>query len=452
MAPTLPPELERSIVVDYIGWHDNQTLQSCALVCRRLGYWSQTRLFHTITIGMGSYSDGPPRWSSKRKVGRLIPILETSPHLLSLVRRIFLHDSPPQLLAALASFYEAGVLDNLKLLVSAPALRTLELHYLRWNAGYFRCLLAHCSSTLTELRLLNCRDYAGGVTDYALPSFTQQCRPLPRINKLTLFFSSGAIAVLNEPAFSVVLTHMRHLVYQGSPHDSLGPLLRRNGQNVECLTVDTSDETLKDFHFDLLPSLCRLECQFSLESVGNVFKRLPDANRVTDLVLGSSSNVWQNNNNSLGHHALGLRLEHLVLRKLLCLRAVVVEVMSWYEPQPVPPETREKREKIVRAIERVDGALELKGLLSWAWHERFRALSLSANNYPPTAFSTLTDALPAVQLGVIFESLFAFSCPVAHSASSGHIPRLLCSALGYLLPPPAVVSHIPAPLALRQVI
>ncbi|KAJ7230234.1 hypothetical protein GGX14DRAFT_582516 [Mycena pura] len=220
-------------------------------------------------------------------MGCLIPVLETSPHLLSLVRCIILRGIPRG--------DEAGVLDNLKLLVSAPDLRTLELGFAgrSWNAGYFRYLLAHCSSTLTELRLLHCHDYAGLVHDYALPPVTQQCRPLPRINRLTLTFSSGAIAVLNEPLFSPFLTHMRHLGYLESPHDSLGPLLCRIGQNVESLIVDTN---------------------------------------VRD--------------------ALGLRLEQLVLRKLLSLRALVMEVMvvtPRYETRLIPPLDREE---VVRAIEK----------------------------------------------------------------------------------------------------
>ncbi|KAJ7230241.1 hypothetical protein GGX14DRAFT_2893 [Mycena pura] len=154
---------------------------------------------------------------------------------------------------------------------------------------------------------------------------------------------------------------MRHLGYLESPHDSLGPLLCCIGQNVESLIVDTNDETLKDFHFGL-PSLCRLECQFSLGSVWNVVARLPDGSRLTDLVLTTSHHVWQFK--SSGEHALGLRLEQLVLRKLLCLSALVVEVMvvtPRYETRLIPPLDREE---VVRAIEKSMPRLTEKRILS----------------------------------------------------------------------------------------
>ncbi|KAJ7196677.1 hypothetical protein GGX14DRAFT_526692 [Mycena pura] len=95
-------------------------------------------------------------------------------------------------------------------------------------------------------------------------------------------------------------------------------------------------------------------------------------------------------------------------------------------------------------VVRVEGGRELRGLLSWAWYERWRAEE-AANNYPPTAFSTFIDALPA-QLGPILGPLFALCVRlVAHSAASGHTPPTLASILSPLLfglspPPPAAAS------------
>nr|GAT57935.1 predicted protein [Mycena chlorophos] len=97
-------------------------------------------------------------------------------------------------------------------------------------------------------------------------------------------------------------------------------------------------------------------------------------------------------------------------------------------------------------VVRVEGGRELRGLLSWAWYERWKAEE-AANSYPPTAYSTFIDSLPA-QLAPILRPLFALCTKlVAHSAASGHTPPSLAAILSPLLfglsPPP--VSTGPAP-------
>ncbi|KAJ7209450.1 hypothetical protein B0H12DRAFT_1330088 [Mycena haematopus] len=56
-------------------------------------------------------------------------------------------------------------------------------------------------------------------------------------------------------------------------------------------------------------------------------------------------------------------------------------------------------------VVRVEGGREVRGLLSWAWYESWRAEE-SANGFPATAFSTLLASLPA-QLPPILAPLFA---------------------------------------------
>ncbi|KAF7293338.1 F-box domain-containing protein [Mycena kentingensis (nom. inval.)] len=96
-------------------------------------------------------------------------------------------------------------------------------------------------------------------------------------------------------------------------------------------------------------------------------------------------------------------------------------------------------------VVRVEGGRELRGLLSWAWYERWKAEE-AANAYPPTAFSTFIDSLPA-QLGPILRPLFALCTKlVAHSSTSGHTPPSLAAILSPLLfglsPPP--LANLPA--------
>ncbi|KAJ7149733.1 hypothetical protein C8R46DRAFT_915583 [Mycena filopes] len=95
-------------------------------------------------------------------------------------------------------------------------------------------------------------------------------------------------------------------------------------------------------------------------------------------------------------------------------------------------------------VVRVEGGREVRGLLSWAWYEKWKTEE-AANAYPPTAFSTLLSSLPA-QLPPILAPLFALCTRlVAHSNVSGHTPPSLASVLSPLLfglaPPATGSSH-----------
>ncbi|KAJ6613879.1 hypothetical protein B0H10DRAFT_196553 [Mycena sp. CBHHK59/15] len=100
-------------------------------------------------------------------------------------------------------------------------------------------------------------------------------------------------------------------------------------------------------------------------------------------------------------------------------------------------------------VVRVEGGREVRGLLNWAWYECWRA-DEAASHYPPTAFSSFIDSLPA-QLPPILQPLFALAGrQVAHSAVSGETPPSLAAVLGPLLfglsaphalpPPPPTTS------------
>ncbi|KAJ7746166.1 hypothetical protein DFH07DRAFT_1038602 [Mycena maculata] len=83
-------------------------------------------------------------------------------------------------------------------------------------------------------------------------------------------------------------------------------------------------------------------------------------------------------------------------------------------------------------VVRVEGGREVRGLLSWAWYEKWREEE-KANGYPPTAYSTLLASLPA-QLPPILSPLFALCTRlVAHSNKSGETPPTLASVVGPLL-------------------
>ncbi|KAJ6476351.1 hypothetical protein C8R45DRAFT_377566 [Mycena sanguinolenta] len=353
MTPTLPLELERSIVVDYVV--GETTLRSCALTCGRLCYWAQSRLFHTINIGWDyKITQGP--WM--RRVARLLTVLDTSPHISSHIRVIHVERSFTALLAVLASRKwdmldalhlheiprgdedEYRALESLQQLISAPALRTLELAFdnLVWSRTYFRSLMSHCSSTITDLRLKNCHDDFGPHADveYPLSDAASQPRLLPRIKRLGLIYAPAAVAALDELSCPLDLTHVRHLEYYVSrptPHNSLGALLRRTGirSNIHSLKVyPDDDDTLENLDFNF-PSLRRIECRFTYDALSNLFPRISDGNRLTELTLTTFHDKWQADDDldletHSHHHRLGLQIDSILSEKFPSLRAVVVEV------------------------------------------------------------------------------------------------------------------------------
>ncbi|KAJ6466986.1 hypothetical protein C8R45DRAFT_1219309 [Mycena sanguinolenta] len=360
MAPTLPPELERSIIVDYVG--DDETLRSCSLVCGRLCHWAQSRLFHTIFVGL-------PERPWQKRVDRLVLILHTSPHLASYVRSIHVQRCNPAILAALASRNwdglealhlfeiprgdEGSALESLHRLVSSPVLciLTLSFTHMTWSASYFRSIFAYCSSTLTDLRLMRCHE---DPDPFQCPTSNPgpERSPFPQINSLNLTHAMAAVPVLA----TLDLTHLRILDYHDSPHDTLSPLIHCFGRSVHSLKLNANDTTLKDFNFSL-PSLSQLQCQFTSNTVWNVIERIPDHNRLTELTLTTSHDQWQLNDGaqaSAGKHTMhqfGAPLERMVLRKLPCLRTVVMEVTV--RPRRIGTQfSRFNREAVVQAIER----------------------------------------------------------------------------------------------------
>ncbi|KAJ7053880.1 hypothetical protein C8F01DRAFT_504056 [Mycena amicta] len=384
MAPTLPPELERCILVDYVS--SDAGLRSCALVCGRFCYWAQSRLFHTITIKADwdskyytcrARTDGP--WM--KHVDRLLGILDASPHLASHIRTLFVTQSFPALLTALSArswdtvetlrlrrlpLADDAVFDCLQRLVSLPALRALELWFhIGWSASYLTGLLAYCSSTLTDLRLALCHNIHAHV-DYHPPCASRApSRPLPQISKLTLTYASAAVAALAKPTFPLDLTRVRHLEYRESPNDSLGLLLGRIGTHLTFLKVDTTDSSLKNFDLTL-PSLTKIECNFSNLAQWHLFARLPDQNRISELTFTTSHREWQDTGDGcVPYRLVGPRLEGIMLPKLPSLRSVVFEVTKW----PRKLEARVRIPKlnhaaVVLAIERVMPRLTEMGMLS----------------------------------------------------------------------------------------
>ncbi|KAJ6447857.1 hypothetical protein C8R45DRAFT_1115653 [Mycena sanguinolenta] len=97
-------------------------------------------------------------------------------------------------------------------------------------------------------------------------------------------------------------------------------------------------------------------------------------------------------------------------------------------------------------VVRVEAGREVRGLLSWAWYERWR-VEEGANAYPPTAFSTFLTSLPA-ELPPILAPLFALCNKlVAHSGSSGHTPPSLASVFGPILFGLTGPTYVPPPMS-----
>ncbi|KAF7299559.1 hypothetical protein HMN09_00961100 [Mycena chlorophos] len=330
--PVLPPELEAYIIVNHV--EDRASLRACALVCSRLCYWAQSRLFAAIT----TYFDWGCKLSWAQRAKRLIGILDKSPHLLLHVRSLVVMECSPALLVVLATqawkaldslelqmipHPSEEVVLNMERLISGPPLQALRLEFddESWNSLYFSRILAHCSATLANLDISNC---SGSTNDppLPLPSTVNTGVRRAHIQRLRLIGSSAAVAALDADILPLDFTHLHEVVYSESPHPSLHSLLRRSKAHLS-LKVDPKDPTLTSFDFSL-PMLHTLECAFTASTAWNIIPRIPHTNCLTTLTLTTSISEWDEF--PYPHQNIGEQLDNQLVEHFHCLRVVRVEV------------------------------------------------------------------------------------------------------------------------------
>ncbi|KAF7302367.1 hypothetical protein HMN09_00870300 [Mycena chlorophos] len=249
-----PPELEWQIVLHA----EEKDLAACSLVCRRMCYWSQSRLFHTIVFN-SEPSPGSRNVDPKTQARRLLQIVESSPHLLLHIRNLSLPDSSAALLAILSSrewpAMEAlrlryippvneGCMRDIQRLVASPSLRSLELIFTHnaWNIDYFTHILAHASQTVTSLRLKACVEPSAhatqGTPQYPLSSPSRN--PSFILDHLDMICSSAVLDALDQPYFAQCLSDVREMRYGYILWGSQHPLLNRLGRQLQWLELESS--------------------------------------------------------------------------------------------------------------------------------------------------------------------------------------------------------------------
>ncbi|KAF7307612.1 hypothetical protein MIND_00556400 [Mycena indigotica] len=369
---TRPSELERAIVVDYLDHIPG--LKACALVCSRFCYWAQSRLFRKIGTGYETLPGSPPEPSRcMRRVHRLLAILENSPHIISHIRTLRIHESSPTLIDLLASRqwntlrtlhicglqlddYESA-LGGLQRLVSSPRLNILEFECSQWNPELFWNVMAHCSASVSQLILINC------CTRMPLqyPRLLLQAVKTPaRITTLTLRGAGNALPVLLDPLFPLDLTHLSAIDYYNSPNKLLEPFLARH-RSIRSFKIHVVDSTVQNLPLSL-PSITHLEFQFTLTAFceWGPLMNLPLHNSVEKLTLTTFHNLWQDNSWFRAQNQIAGYLDALVApgKKLAGIRMVVVEVSR--QPRTVDF----SRAAVVKAMESSMPILANSGRLS----------------------------------------------------------------------------------------
>ncbi|KAF7307623.1 hypothetical protein MIND_00557500 [Mycena indigotica] len=373
---SLPSELERAIVVDYLD--DFPALQACALTCGRLCYWAQSRLFRKV----GTSYEEPTRPSltgpCMRRANRLLATLESSPHIVPHIHTLRIHQSFPALIDLLASRewptlrtlhiyrlrlddYESA-LGGLQRLVSSPRLNILEFECFQWNPELFWNVMAHCSASVSQLILSNCCT-DGPRIPLQYPRLLLKAVNTPaRITTLSIRGAGDACTVLFDPLFPLDLTHVSAINYYNSLNKLLEPFLARH-RSLHSLRFDVRDESVAELPLDL-PSLTHFEFKFPQRAFfqDSVLMRLPLHNSVEKLTLTTFHNHWQDNHWLQTQDRIARRLDALVApgQKLAGIRMVVVVVEVSRQPRTVDF----SRAAVVKAMESAMPILARSGRLS----------------------------------------------------------------------------------------
>nr|GAT51737.1 predicted protein [Mycena chlorophos] len=393
--PFLPPELERQIILHHV---EGQDLAACSLVCVRMRYWSQSRLFHTIVFN-SKPSPGSRNVDPETQAWRLLRIVESSPHLLLHIRNLSLQYSSAPLLAILSSrewpaledlrlrylpSVDEGCVPDIQRLVASPSLRSLELLFKpnAWNADYLTYILAHASRTLTTLSL---KAYLEPQARHIPPSPLSRPSRNPSfiLDRLDVISVPATLDVLAQPYFARCLSKVREMRYYHTLCETPHPLLNRIGRKLHSLEVESRDYSVANLAWAQMPLLTHLRCDLQHDTVVNILARLPPDNTLTTLTLTTTHQRWQAE--SLDQRGIGLQLDRVVAEKLPRLRVVCVEVTVIPRYRGITRIPRVDHARVTRELEAALPRLKGSGVLSiiflrqeypWWLSDFFRKLRL----------------------------------------------------------------------------
>ncbi|KAJ7210022.1 hypothetical protein GGX14DRAFT_565823 [Mycena pura] len=362
--PSIPPEVEQHILLQHL--ESRTALRSCSLVCSRFGYWAQSRLFESIVVSFRQRGDFPNPWIGRMR--RLAGVLEASPHLALFVRRVKVWETTADVLAIIATMSlpnlhtlklrgilrsdGSDVIQSFRRIVWGSSLRNLQLDFepSSGNASYFSAFAAVLPFSLVSLNISRCMETSVDPWDAAVLPCARLRPYSPTIQRLRLHFCPEAIALLNSPACPIDLGSVKHLDYCHSAYPELSLLLRRLGRTVDSITFrpagpggmiplcpllarihPLSDTSLSNFDFHMLPGLVHIDCWLTEELILDVIERLPVANRIRSLRVGTSHPRWQDPSvapdlDDQDMEQLGSDFEDAVLRRLPDLTTIMLEV------------------------------------------------------------------------------------------------------------------------------
>jgi len=230
----------------------------------------------------------------------------------------------------------SDVIQSFRRIVWGSSLRTLQLDFepSSGNASYFSAFAAVLPFSLVSLNISQCMETSVDPWDAAVLPCARLRPYSPTIKRLRLHFCPEAIALLNSPACPIDLGSVKHLDYCHSDHSVLSLLLRRLGRTVDSITfrpAGPGDTSLSNFDFHMLPGLVHIDCWLTEQLILDVIERLPVANRIRSLRVGTSHPRWQDPSvapdlDDQDMEQLGSDFEDAVLRRLPDLTTIMLEV------------------------------------------------------------------------------------------------------------------------------
>ncbi|KAJ6555972.1 hypothetical protein B0H19DRAFT_138136 [Mycena capillaripes] len=369
-APGLPLQELWEIIIDHL--HESPAeLKSTSLTCRSFVSPAQSHIFREISVPV---KHGDSGIKQRIQAKRLHALMNSSPHLIPYVHSLSLGTCEPEILIPLARIRWSRVhtlsladmaqdpydefVHSIQMLIGLSSLRTLAIRdFERCNAEQLHTILSYCNAGLENITLTFCDIYPA-------PAFMplEPPTPRPRIQKLVLGFSTGALELLNSPACPFDFTALNHLRLTEITGARLDLFLRQIGPTVERLSVDAMDNSLRRIDLGFLPALVHIDCNgFGYGPVLNtMLGGVPTDNCITTIHLSSRSGVLE-----WDQWATYMRdFDQVVMERLPALREVSLEMHitqnRWEQPDPF----EFNHPGLVRAMEAALPRLHEKGLLS----------------------------------------------------------------------------------------
>ncbi|KAK7042050.1 hypothetical protein R3P38DRAFT_2888266 [Favolaschia claudopus] len=301
-------------------------LKAVALVCRSFTSPAQRGVFHTVSFVTGNrWLNGRQHDELAESARRFADIIESSPHILSYVYHLRLHNADPGCYHALAAIPWSHLRQlyvqyplppeakpDLTRLIGLPSLRELDIR--TWGDHPID-ILSSCSTSLETLTIAP--EYQSKP-----PEAPPRSYPRPKILDLKMNGTKPFIGYITD-LFD--LTSLKTLEWWGLPCPDLDRFFLEYGQTVETLNLsdlrDAAWDNLSLSYFPSVTSICTLSKITRRHN--KILDTLPLDNRVLRLSFYAERRTPNEEIQDIARD-----LEEVVLTRLMAVRSVEFTIRS----------------------------------------------------------------------------------------------------------------------------